>query len=742
VRNVSRAQVRAARRRLILALTVLACSCAFGAQAARAAGAPQAGPAWVDGIKSDSAKLHGEASPNGLATSARFEYLTAASYEANLEAGKDPFSGAATAPAKGSIPLGAGSATVVVTPQEIKGLLASNTTYRYRLVASNEAGTGVSQPARAFTTDQLAPVFTLPDDRGWEMVSPIDKNGGQIQPAGGNFGGGVLQAALGGGAITYTSASSFADGVGAPGASQYLALRTGSGWATDNITLATEAGAYGDHPDGVPYRLFSPDLGTALMLDGRLCQPGPCPRSYSLRQSATEAISPLGLEEPDLAFAGASPGLDQIVFSTCAALTADATEVPMGSGCDPAAPNLYRWSGGALALVNLLPGDAEGTPGARLAAQAGAISTGGSRVYFTAMEDGALYLREAAGQTKLLPESPGGGASFQVASADGSVAYFTRGGVLYRYDALAQASEVIASGVTGVLGASSDGAYLYYAAAGGLFLWRSGETSPISPQVDPGNSPPATGRARVSLDGRHLAFVSSAELTDYDNNGVDEVYLYTAPGPGAGSVVCASCNPSGERPIGPATLAGATRNGSTSAAPYLYKPRALSAGSDRLFFESFDALAPQDTNNDRDVYQWEAQGSGDCAAPGGCTRLISSGRAEEGASFVDASADGADAFFLTDGKLVNRDPGSVDLYDARVGGGFPEPGPPFECEGDDCQPLPPEPEDPSPGTLQPPGVGDTPPEGKKCPKGKVKRKGRCVKRPHRHHHHAKRGAKR
>jgi hypothetical protein len=118
----------------------------------------------------------------------------------------------------------------------------------------------------------------------------------------------------------------------------------------------------------------------------------------------------------------------------------------------------------------------------------------------------------------------------------------------------------------------------------------------------------------------------------------------------------------------------------------------LSADSKHVFFDTLDALAPQDTNSDRDVYQWEAPGTGDCTKPVGCVKLISSGRAEGGASFLDASADASDAFFLTDGSLVPGDTGVTDVYDARVGGGAPGTGPAIACFGDACQPLPPEPD--------------------------------------------------
>jgi hypothetical protein len=136
------------------------------------------------------------------------------------------------------------------------------------------------------------------------------------------------------------------------------------------------------------------------------------------------------------------------------------------------------------------------------------------------------------------------------------------------------------------------------------------------------------------------------------------------------------------------------------------------------------------------VYQWEAQGAGGCARPSGCVNLISSGRAEGGASFLDASADGSDAFFLTDGSLVPTDTGAVDVYDARVGGGYPFSTPVIPCFGDACQALPPSPEGPAPGSLRSKASGNLPPATFKplrCKKNQVKKLGRCIKKKQRHH---------
>jgi hypothetical protein len=556
---------------------------------------------------------------------------------------------------------------------------------------------------------QAAPL-TLLDSRGWEMVSPAEKNGGEVQGFGANFGGDVLQGAADGETATFSSASSFnGEAQGAPVASQYLSRRTAAGWLTEDVTLPTQSGSYGENPAGVPYRLFSTDLSRALIINGSGCfESESCPRRYSLRQSAGGSLS-LSPEALGLRFAGASPDLRHVVFSTCRALTANATEVPDGKGgCEASATNLYQWDGAQLTLINVLPGQSKGTPGAILAAAGGAVSADGSRAYFTLVEDGALYLYEAGKEAKLIAETVGGGASFQSASPDGSLAFFTKAAHLYRYEAQTNTATDLTPGgeVIGVLGASEDGLHVYYLSAAGLFLWHSATTTKVAAAADASNYPPAIGTARVSPDGGVLAFLSNAKLIGYNNTDKNtgkadtEVFLYDADANGgAGQLTCASCNFEGVRPVGPSSIPGAVANGAGPDATQTYKPRALTAGGHRLFFDSRDALVTQDTNNDRDVYEWEAQGSGTCTQAPGCLQLISNGRSEDGASFIDASESGRDAFFLTDGSLVGADPGAVDLYDAREGGGFAVPEKPIPCEGDACQPLPSPPEDPTPGTL-------------------------------------------
>jgi hypothetical protein len=705
---------------------------------------PQIGSAWTVGVSSSSAGLRAELNPGGLVTSYRFEYLNESAYEANLATGHEAFAGALNAPAGTEPTTSAGSAFLTVALSVSS--LSPDTAYRYRLLAVNGSGSAVGE-AHRFATQPFGGEPLLGDGRAWEMVSPSDKGGGEVPGPGGSFGGGLIEAAAQGSALTFSSPVSFAGAVGAPPVSQYLATRTAAGWSTANVSAAGEAGAYGPAPDGAPYRLFSPGLSLALMAEGRRCpEEQSCGEGYSLRagDGSPLALSP---EAADLRLAGASPAADQAVLATCKALTADATEAPLGDGCDPAKPNLYRWSASGIELLNLLPGQAQGTAGAALAAPLGAVSEGAERVYFTL--GGNLYLRDGS-ETEQVDSAAGGGGTFQAASASGQVAYYTAAGHLYRYDAGTDQSTDLTSGggIVGVLGASESDAYVYYQDAAALRLWHEGAVTTIAAGAQAASAsdyPAATATVRLSPDGTRLAFLSAQSLTGYDNRDRStgqphtELYLYDAD---AETLACISCMPSGERPLGDSTIPGTEANGSSD----LYRPRALTDGGRRLFFDSPDALSFADVDRKPDVYEWEQAGTGSCTKAGGCLSLVSKGRSSEGSAFLDASGDGADAFFLTADPLVGADEGEdLDAYDAREGGGFPEPSKPIECLGDACQFLPSEPEDDQPGTLvasagNPPVRFEAEKKALVCRKGKVRREGRCVpKRRHARHHQGHRG---
>jgi len=295
--------------------------------------------------------------------------------------------------------------------------------------------------------------------------------------------------------------------------------------------------------------------------------------------------------------------------------------------------------------------------------------------------------------------------------------------------------------------------------------------------------------ARVSPDGHWLAFMSQRSLTGYDNTDVneatgkhadEEVYLYDAV---ERKLVCASCNPTGARPHGEEYEKLESQNGGVVGGVdvwestawlaanvpgwigyegygALYQPRYLSDRG-RLFFNSDDALVPQDVNGTWDVYEYEPPGNGEAppsdtcttesstysSRSAGCVNLISLGESAEESAFLDASENGDDVFFLTTSRLSSQDiDNDYDVYDAHVCGAEGvacttslEPPPPCTTEAS-CKPSP-EPQPgiyglPSsatfsgPGNLAPPlptVVKKVTKKTVKCKKPKKLSHGKCVK---------------
>jgi hypothetical protein len=414
-------------------------------------------------------------------------------------------------------------------------------------------------------------------------------------------------------------------------------------------------------------------------------------------------------------------------------------------------------------------------------------SADGSRIFFTDQQalvagagarEGAPDLYECrieAGEgplhcalTDLTPESGGESADVQGLalgfSGDGSSIYFVADGVLAENlgadGSHASPGQCVPAenspGSACNLYVSRNGSVSFVATLSGADgpSWGHGQSGGV------GGLPGLT--ARVSPNGEWLAFMSKRPLTGYDNHDAvtgepdEEVFLYQA---GAGSLVCASCNPTGARPRGVAfaqidagrgRLAGGDRVWPETTrlaasipgwTPYatgvaVHQARYLSDGG-RLFLNSSDALAPKDSNGAEDVYEYEppaggGSGNNNCSAANptfsvaaqGCIDLISSGTSDEESALLDASESGDDVFFLTAARLTPRDEDSaVDVYDARVGGGEPQPSQPVQCEGDGCQQPATPPVDATPGSLTFQGPGNL--------------NEKPAKKTRKHHHHPK-----
>lgn len=443
----------------------------------------------------------------------------------------------------------------------------------------------------------------------------------------------------------------------------------------------------------------------------------------------------------DAIFDGASSDLSHVIFEDSAQLTADAP------AAGPGQTNLYESDGGAVSLVTQVPSApatsctgaactavigqlaASGLSGAHLAAE-NMISRDASRVYFNA--NGNLYLREGGVSTVQIDApaagapGPGGGGQFMAAGADGSKAFFTddasagltadtvsgSGPNLYEYDVptgtLTDITpvgdpevQICPSGLgqnvpgCGFSGISDDGSYLYFVADGSLapgatagqpnlYLWHGGTMTLVATLSsgdvnDWGNTAPNLYlSARVSPSGRYLVFQSVKSLTGYDNHDAStgnpdiELFRYDAS---AGSLACVSCLPSGAAPTADTTIDAPQTSGYTSFV-YLLPRTVIDTG--QVFFDTREALVPADTNGVNDVYEYED----------GQPRLLSGGTDPADSLFLDATPDGSNVFFGTRQQLAAGDgDGAYDVYDARVGGGFPQP-PVTACTGESCKPPP------------------------------------------------------
>jgi hypothetical protein len=801
------------------------------------------GPAFVTNVGEEEATLNAEGNPLGLQATAEVEYVTDAQFK------EDRFAGASHSPPP-ELDYGAGEA-LLLKSLTLSGLSPA-TTYHWRLHVKNGVPPeGIFCPKNAEepcaanehefrTYGPEAP----PDNRGYELVSPAQKNSAEVATpivAAGIFEDRnmLIQVSSGSGeSATYTSFTSFGkDAEGAPSASQYLSKRGPTGWSTENIS------PFGFQRPilSIPFKGFDPELGRSVFkVSSGALAPG-CPEGVEnlyLRDSATGALTCVTPEVPQAGeagcfnYAGSSEDGSRVFFASGYSYAG----APSGNGF-----NLYEWSvSGGLGPIGVLPG--QGAPVAPTKAttfgpsidplhpnaisncQFGqtvmrhVVSADGSKAFWTYVPENTdeptqlLAHVDGAETVQLDAKQSGSGTSgdgvFVAASKDGSVVYFTSPNKLvagaqakpgapdlYRYDFnkavdkrltdVTQKGSIVAD-VQGVVGASDDGSSIYFVAKGALtgeeegaaeekaeqgalnlYLSHEGQPRFIArlsvEDFRDWEAQPKNLSARVSPDGRHLAFLSheAPALAEYENTIAKgqhcqqdikekalfggpictQAFLYDAE---TKALSCVSCNPTGERPLGPAGLPGWSN---------VYEgPRYLSDDGSRFFFESFDALSRDDVNGLRDVYEFERPGTGTCTTArgtfdpksGGCHFLVSSGTAPSESYLLDGSSNGRDVFFSTREKMVGRDTNeNFDVYDYREGGGFAEPVEPVICVGEaGC--MPPAPASPAPASpATPTFTGPENPKPKKPkPHHKKKHKQKKNKKQHKKKSQSKKAGRR
>lgn len=461
--------------------------------------------------------------------------------------------------------------------------------------------------------------------------------------------------------------------------------------------------------------------------------------------------------------------------------------------------NLYEWNEGTLELVNVLPNGAvelgrfgmNGWEKFPPELTNNALSRDGKRAFWSTNNGegtkGQVYMHEitpsgprtvdisATQKTNGSgPEGhdPGGTgqAQYWAANAEGTLVYLTSPeqltneatasyrplqfvtgtspaieGDLYQYnvgtgkltDLTVDENTGERAGVQGVIGASEDGSYVYFAAKGvlangavatssndlraaNIYVWHDGEIKFIGTtdahsqylfgEDEEWGSAAGEVGARVSPNGKYLAFTSVSQfgshntepatsqacvpkvgeeailnyLNYFTNNGkrCTQVYVYDAA---TAELTCASCAPAGLPSTGDSYVPHGIGLEPVPGWQESSDQQRYLSSDGRLFFESSAGLVAGDTNGNEDVYEWEPAGVGGCSGARPCLSLISGGVSARESQFVDANATGSNVFFITFDQLAGSDGDEhQDLYDARVDGGFVAPlAPP--CQGEVCR---------------------------------------------------------
>ncbi|HKO38252.1 MAG TPA: hypothetical protein VJU14_07790, partial [Solirubrobacterales bacterium] len=690
---------------------------------------------------SKEASLRAQVDPGGLDTIYHFEYGPTASYgqstpERTLAADEGSVSIAASLPG-----------------------LAPTSTYHFKVVVSNSLGSsesgdltfttvasegGVDNCPNAAIRAQQRAQF-LSECRAYEMVSPLQKNNGDVAPAN------PSHAAADGSGLAYEVPTAFNGAESANHTNQYIGRRTPTGWETEAVNAYVTPDPLGFVTFNAGYVEFTSDLSKGVMLTSH----NPSDRSgdisqdrkrFYLWEKGVSGFAPMGplapsppLFEVGPKFAGSSTDMSRVFFESEESLTPES----------PAAvPEAYEWHNGEFNLIGILP-NGDVAPGGAQIGQGSlgsgakpdtrpAVSGDGTQVVLTMGSPSQLYLREN-GESKLISASqvsgeegtaaPNGATFMGSSSEDGrklTKIYFAspdpltddaegdpsvfEAQELYAYDV--ETEELVfmtprtsPSAVPSALvysawvEASSDGSYVYFIASGGLtpgaegpqfYLWHDGELTALGP---PGTYPPNTSvsgyseltRTRVSIDGKR--FLVRAEAP---RNGP----ALTPDGP-----LCSNVEPNCLKAIylydAPADQwqclscnpnGPTTKSASLKTAPLGYfglpgQQYRWNVLSSDGTRAFFETAEPLVGRDTNNLIDVYEWHEGQI-------NLVSSGQGEYDTHFLDSSRDGRFVFIATRSRLVSQDTDNfVDAYAVRAGGGFLHE-PPVGCTGDACQSRP------------------------------------------------------
>lgn len=727
-----------------------------------------------------SALLEADVNPRGFGTTYYFEWGATSSYDHRLPATPEA--------------IGVGQDPVRVTA-ELSGL-AAGSTYHYRVVAESRGSQEVSADEIVETLNACG----LPEGRCFELVSP--RSVGPVASPGETVASLELkfQASPGSGAVAYASTPGL-PGTTKGAEVLYRGIRGPDGWGSQQlsgpITARNERSDTGSNSSVTA--MLSEDLSCGVTESWQPLTADPSMRLvYEEGGANLYRLDPDGGFTPITTTTPENPALRSPGYYVLAGASADCSVVAFTSAyLYPGIPGVgqfrtYEWREGVLRNLDSVPAASGEAPTEGPQDEAGQlqevkVSDDGTRVFFSGerltspkpaeINRRGVFVREDGSATRDISLSetastPDTGASLQWVTRDGSRAFFTAnagiaangassGGIdLYEYDFNKPEGERLTdltvdedpggANVATVIGASTDGTHVYFLAQGQLLPGR-GNTLAQNQQAGDysvyglvGGELSYVGTveknrpiAQVSPDGRFLLFESRADVTGYQSGGAGEAYLYDSEGSSEGAV-CLSCRADGQLSVASPefeVLASGNR-----AANLLHPPRIISGpeGAPRAVFSSLDSLAPGAIEGETNLYEWShGQIFLLTSEPAG-SRVAEKA---ESVFFAGASADASDMYLTTPQTLSWEDgDGRNSIYDARIGGGFPEPGPPAPPCNPDAEGSCQAPTQTSPGTpnaasstfVGPGNVKPKPHKNKHKKKHKQKHK-----KKHKHHKHGK-----
>ncbi len=224
------------------------------------------------------------------------------------------------------------------------------------------------------------------------------------------------------------------------------------------------------------------------------------------------------------------------------------------------------------------------------------------------------------------------------------------------------------------------------------------------------------GAATATPEGRFLVFPSVAHLTPDDTSTARQIFRYDSQ---TGELVRVSIGEGGFNDDGNTdTLPAGIPFNPVAVGRVARLPYAISFDGAFVVFQSADGLTPgalnaQPTSESgtfaQNVYEYH-DGGVSLISDGQDTSTV--GENESSVRVDGMTGSGGDIFFRAADPLVPRDGDTqVDLYDARVDGGFPFEQSPVGCQGDGCQgALTEAPVLSSPGSASYSGPGNVPPK--------------------------------